>query len=199
MGQLSVVSEPIAHSVDEIHAMLDTYSKVRKKMDQKGRAYQRETLWKIAIEEFNSRKSLPKNLWHNFDNHMFAWRAHQRGEVWRPMMATVLSYVARSYGVKVSDIKSESHTRKIASARFEAAYLMAICTRRSTVEIGIYLGNRDHTTILHAIARYSYLRNKPMPDYLHMKSVYVSETTADSYHFIEEVGALERAFTREVV
>lgn len=61
--------------------------------------------------------------------------------------------VARQFEVSVDDMVSARRTRNVLVPRQVAMYLARFLTPRSLPEIGHRFGNRDHTTVLHAISR----------------------------------------------
>ena len=65
----------------------------------------------------------------------------------------VLKVVASHYGVKVSDLKSSSKTRKITHPRQVAMYLARQLTKASYPEIGRAFGNKDHSTVVKGVKK----------------------------------------------
>lgn len=61
--------------------------------------------------------------------------------------------VAFSFGLTLPDMKSARRSRLIARPRQVAMYLSKQLTTRSLPEIGRQFGNRDHTTVMHAVRR----------------------------------------------
>lgn len=61
--------------------------------------------------------------------------------------------VSKHFGVSRSDILSSRRTRSIVRPRQIAMYLSKHLTSRSLPEIGRRFGDRDHTTVLHAIRK----------------------------------------------
>ncbi|MEJ8572667.1 chromosomal replication initiator protein DnaA [Microbaculum marinum] len=61
--------------------------------------------------------------------------------------------VAGHYQVSRSDLVSSRRTRAIVVPRQIAMYLAKVLTPRSLPEIGRRFGNRDHTTVLHAVRK----------------------------------------------
>jgi chromosomal replication initiator protein len=59
--------------------------------------------------------------------------------------------VAEHYGLKVADLESPNRSRSIVRPRQIAMYLARQLTPRSYPEIGRRFGNRDHTTVMHAV------------------------------------------------
>ena len=57
------------------------------------------------------------------------------------------------FNVKVSDMRTKKRNRSIAYPRQVAIYLVRSLTEHSLPEIGEYFGGRDHTTIIHSIAK----------------------------------------------
>ena len=74
-------------------------------------------------------------------------RAYDR----RVTIEEIKKKVAEHYGLKVSDLESPNRTRSIVRPRQIAMYLGRLLTPRSYPEIGRRFGNRDHTTVMHAV------------------------------------------------
>ncbi len=69
-----------------------------------------------------------------------------------PSPETILSAVAEYYGLDVEALVGKQRMRQTANARQVAIYLIrSLCTSLSFEEIGKYIGNRDHTTILYSV------------------------------------------------
>jgi len=68
--------------------------------------------------------------------------------------------VAQHFNIKVSDMSSARRSRTVARPRQVAMYLSKNLTSRSLPEIGRRFGNRDHTTVIHAVRKVEELRNK---------------------------------------
>ncbi len=68
--------------------------------------------------------------------------------------------VSQHFNVKMSDMSSARRSRTIARPRQIAMYLSKNLTSRSLPEIGRRFGNRDHTTVIHAVKKVEELRNK---------------------------------------
>ena len=64
-------------------------------------------------------------------------------------MDEILS-LAKEFDLKVSDLKSNSRKQSIVMARGVSVYLNRELLGVSFLKIGSYLGNRDHSTIMHA-------------------------------------------------
>ena len=62
----------------------------------------------------------------------------------------VLEAVASSFQLTLSDLKSRKRDRETALARQVAMYLLKQATNCSLAQIGLELGNRDHSTVVHA-------------------------------------------------
>jgi chromosomal replication initiator protein len=65
---------------------------------------------------------------------------------------------AEHFGLKQSDLISERRTRSVARPRQAAMWLAKKLTTRSLPDIGRRFGDRDHTTVLHAVRRIEELR-----------------------------------------
>ncbi len=59
--------------------------------------------------------------------------------------------VAEHYGLKTADLESPNRSRSIVRPRQIAMFLGRALTPRSYPEIGRRFGNRDHTTVMHAV------------------------------------------------
>ena len=68
--------------------------------------------------------------------------------------------VSEHFNVKMSDMSSARRSRTIARPRQIAMYLSKNLTSRSLPEIGRRFGNRDHTTVIHAVRKVEELRDK---------------------------------------
>ena len=62
----------------------------------------------------------------------------------------IIKTVAKEFDLKVSDLKSNSRKQSIVMARGVSVYLNREMLGISFLKIGTYLGNRDHSTIMHA-------------------------------------------------
>ena len=61
--------------------------------------------------------------------------------------------VAEHWNIRLTDMSSARRARAVARPRQVAMYLAKQLTSRSLPEIGRRFGNRDHTTVMHAISR----------------------------------------------
>lgn len=68
--------------------------------------------------------------------------------------AAILASVARHHGFTVAELKSARRVKKVVLARQEAAYRIISETPLSYPQVGKLL-HRDHTTILHAVAKHA--------------------------------------------
>ena len=66
-------------------------------------------------------------------------------------LEVILDEVCREYSVTVEEIKSKSRIRKINDSRQVAMHLLYKYTTMSLKEVGIELGRRDHTTVMHGL------------------------------------------------
>tara|TARA_B100000989_G_scaffold298152_1_gene286330 strand:- start:488 stop:1852 length:1365 start_codon:yes stop_codon:yes gene_type:complete len=67
--------------------------------------------------------------------------------------------VSEHFNVKMSDMSSARRSRTVVRPRQIAMYLSKSLTSRSLPEIGRRFGNRDHTTVIHAVKKVEELRN----------------------------------------
>ena len=80
-------------------------------------------------------------------------RAHDR----RVTIEEIQRKVAEHYNIRLTDMSSARRARNVARPRQVAMYLAKQLTSRSLPEIGRRFGNRDHTTVMHAVSRISEL------------------------------------------
>ncbi len=76
-------------------------------------------------------------------------KAHDR----RVTIDEIQRKVAEHYNIRLTDMSSARRARAVARPRQVAMYLAKQLTSRSLPEIGRRFGNRDHTTVMHAVAR----------------------------------------------
>ncbi len=62
--------------------------------------------------------------------------------------------------MRLTDMTSARRARAVARPRQVAMFLAKQLTSRSLPEIGRKFGNRDHTTVMHAVARVAELMQK---------------------------------------
>lgn len=74
-------------------------------------------------------------------------------ETRKPKIEDIQRVVSQHYGVSRQDLVSARRTRTIVQPRQIAMYLSKTLTPRSLPEIGRRFGNRDHTTVLHAVRK----------------------------------------------
>lgn len=70
----------------------------------------------------------------------------------------ILRVVAENFAVPIADLCGERRTKPYALARQTAMYLMRQMLNLSLKEIGHYCGGRDHTTVMHALAKVNEMR-----------------------------------------
>ena len=78
---------------------------------------------------------------------------HSGGDQRRIKIEDILKVISRHFGVSRSDILSQRRHRSVVWPRQIGMYLAKQLTSRSLPEIGRRFGNRDHTTVLHAIRK----------------------------------------------
>ena len=66
--------------------------------------------------------------------------------------------VAEHFNIKMTDMSSARRAQSVARPRQVAMYLYKQLTQRSLPEIGRKFGNRDHTTVIHAVKKVESLR-----------------------------------------
>jgi chromosomal replication initiator protein len=96
-------------------------------------------------------------------------RAHEK----RISIEDIQKRVAEHYNIRLTDMSSARRARSVARPRQVAMYLAKHLTQRSLPEIGRRFGNRDHTTVMHAVSR-------------------VAELMAEDAAFAEDVSLLRK-------
>ncbi len=83
-------------------------------------------------------------------------RAHDR----RITIEEIQRKVVEHWNLRLTDMASSRRARAVARPRQVAMYLAKQLTSRSLPEIGRRFGNRDHTTVMHAVARVGQLMER---------------------------------------
>ena len=83
-------------------------------------------------------------------------KAHDR----RVTIEEIQKRVAEHWNIRLTDMSSARRARAVARPRQVAMYLAKQLTSRSLPEIGRKFGNRDHTTVMHAVSRIAELIEK---------------------------------------
>ena len=71
----------------------------------------------------------------------------------------IIKFVARDYGLKVSEIKSKDKSKHISLPRQVAMYLCKKLTHLSYPDIGKQFNNKHHSTVMHSVTKIEKLRN----------------------------------------
>lgn len=67
---------------------------------------------------------------------------------------TIIAHaVCKKYSYSLADLRSNSRAKDISHVRQIAMYLMKKLTNKSLREIGIFLGRKDHSTVIHAFEK----------------------------------------------
>ena len=74
-----------------------------------------------------------------------------------PTLKEILQAVCREWHVSEIDVRSARRLDSIIIPRHAAMVIMRLITERSTPQIGKVMGDRDHTSVLHALRKYSWL------------------------------------------
>ncbi|MBE7210161.1 MAG: chromosomal replication initiator protein DnaA [Gluconacetobacter diazotrophicus] len=82
-------------------------------------------------------------------------KAHDR----RVTIEEIQRKVSEHWNIRLTDMSSARRARAVARPRQVAMYLAKQLTSRSLPEIGRKFGNRDHTTVMHAVSRVAELMN----------------------------------------
>ncbi len=65
----------------------------------------------------------------------------------------IVHSVCKHYNYSLQELQSKSRSKEIALARHIAIFLMKKCTNKSLRDIGLFLGGRDHSTVMHAYSK----------------------------------------------
>ena len=76
----------------------------------------------------------------------------------RATAADIIKFVARHYGLKVSEIKSKSNSKQIAFPRQVAMFLCKELTDLSYPEIGRQFNDKHHSTVMYSVDKIQKLR-----------------------------------------
>ena len=80
-------------------------------------------------------------------------KAHDR----KVSIQEIQKKVADHYNIRIAEMSSATRARNIARPRQVAMYLAKQLTSKSLPDIGRHFGDRDHTTVMHAVSRVSEL------------------------------------------
>ncbi len=95
-------------------------------------------------------------------------------------ITTIQELVAVSSDIALIDMTSRRHQRRVARPRQVAMYLSRMLTRQSFPAIGRSFGNRDHTTVMHAMDRVTSLMALDPVFRAHVAALRLSLETADA-------------------
>lgn len=73
----------------------------------------------------------------------------------------ILASIQKQYAYDARELRAKGRNKEVAFVRQIAMYLMKKHTDRSLRDIGAYLGGRDHSTVMHAIAKVENLLQNP--------------------------------------
>ena len=76
----------------------------------------------------------------------------------RVLAPEIIKFVARHYGLKVSEIKSRNNAKQIAFPRQVAMYLCKQLTDLSFPDIGKHFNNKHHSTVMYSVDKIEKLR-----------------------------------------
>ncbi len=76
----------------------------------------------------------------------------------RVTAAEIIKFIARHYGLKVSEIKSRNNSKHIAFPRQVAMYICKQLTNLSYPDIGKQFNDKHHSTVMHSVKKISQLR-----------------------------------------
>ena len=70
-----------------------------------------------------------------------------------PAMEHIIKGLSKQFPYTLDELRSNSRNKDLAKARHIAMYLMKKMTDKSLRDIGLFLGGRDHSTVMHALAK----------------------------------------------
>lgn len=76
-------------------------------------------------------------------------------ELRRPIMRNMAQEVAERYGLTLEQLRGPQRCRAISRPRQELMYELYATGRFSLPQIGRFLGNRDHQTVIHGCRRHA--------------------------------------------
>lgn len=71
----------------------------------------------------------------------------------------IMEKVAKIYNIKISDLRDNSRKKNVATARHLVMFIMREHAKLQLKDIGGFLGNRDHTTVLNGVEKIKSLIN----------------------------------------
>jgi len=77
----------------------------------------------------------------------------------RVLAPEIIKFVARHYGLKVSEIKSRNNAKQIAFPRQVAMFLCKQLTDLSFPDIGKHFNNKHHSTVMYSVEKIEKLRS----------------------------------------
>ena len=109
-------------------------------------ALRNQKTWEKAFDRFIAKKAVEKKI--------------EEEHVWTAGKVSVIKKtVCKHYGVSLLDIVSARRHLKIVMPRMIAMYLCRHFTTLSLPQIGHHFGDRDHSTVLHAVRKIDKLRS----------------------------------------
>jgi len=72
----------------------------------------------------------------------------------------IVKCVAKHYPYTIEDLRSHSRNKELALVRQIAMFLMKKTTDKSLRDIGVFLGGRDHSTVMHALHKVEHYAQK---------------------------------------
>ena len=77
---------------------------------------------------------------------------------------SIIQEVAMDHGIMPGDLRATTRRRPVALARQEAMYRLRVERGFSSAKIGQFLGQRDHTTVLHGVKAHALRNGLPVPE-----------------------------------
>lgn len=93
---------------------------------------------------------IARSLWHG-DLRFVAQLDDPEQPTERVSMAAILALVAVKHDLTVHELRGVGRARRVSRPRQEAMALMHATGLFSLPQIGMFLGDRDHTTVLHGV------------------------------------------------
>jgi len=89
----------------------------------------------------------------------------------------IVKCVYKRYNFDIADLRSKKRNKKLSFARQVTMFLMKKLTDRSLRDIGIFLGGRDHSTVVHALRK-------------------IKKYAVSNHSFVEQLRQMEHEITR---
>lgn len=105
-----------------------------------------------------------------------------------PRAKDIIAICCKCFDTNKNEMLSSRHDKSVVGPRQIAMLLTKILTRKSLPEIGRLFGGRDHTTVLHAVRKFEWLKQKLEAE-LTLDDPVAAWAERAAYHFREAMKA----------